>query len=113
MRDVANSSVPSHVPPTFDLDNAGISYSSVITLFLSTRPFVNGSPRTFLLSGGESREQLLLLLLLLLPFSLTSFVINSRRGILARFDPKDRGRLFRQTDEDTSFCHADLLFSAL
>lgn len=111
MRDVASSSVPSHVPPTFDLDNAGISYSSVITLFLSTRPFVNGSPRTFLSSGGESREQLLLLLLL--PFPLTSFVINSRRGILARFDPKDRGRLFRQTDEDTSFCHADLLFSAL
>lgn len=78
MRDVANSSVPSHVPPTFDLDNAGISYSSVITLFLSNA--FRRCVSTF--SSLERRIEGTT------ASSLTNFVINGRDGILARFDSR-------------------------
>lgn len=76
MRDVANSSVPSHVPPTFDLDNAGISYSSVITLFLSNAFRLHAF--SSLERGIEGTTA----------SSLTNFVINGRDGILARFDSR-------------------------
>lgn len=79
MRDVANSSVPSHVPPTFDLDNAGISYSSVITL-LSFQRLSSMRLHAFssLERGIEGTAA----------SSLTNFVINGRDGILARFDSR-------------------------